>query len=373
MSVTTLPMPGPDDSRDEVDQAVAEVMRYVAAQAPALVRDETQPAGNRHEVPVRTRRVRRLRAEVDEAHALLSLQGDAAPLAVDSRKVRRSRKRAMQAARLHALAQDAAARAWQASRVRAVLTVVAMTALVGALAWSTTGVHHTLTLNTPVHSAAWWGAWAVEPVISAVLLVVVAARAYLATRGRVLDHPHLNRVERGALAVTLTLNVWPYLPFVAERFEPMTLLAHSIGPLVAVAAVTVMPVIWAEFAGLDHGDTTPADPPVTQAPRAQTSPVTPSPRGTVTTGQEAAGEPSRVPTVSVPAAADTPIVQAKPLPTLSKRAAELLPRVSAAVAAGELPPVPSGSAIRTHLRCGSEYAREIREYLTAHHESEGDR
>ncbi|MFD0202614.1 MULTISPECIES: hypothetical protein [Saccharothrix] len=363
MSVTTLPVPGPDDHRDEVGQAVAEVVRYVAAQAPAQPEDETQPAGKRHEVLVRTRRVRRLRAEVDEAHALLSLQGDTAPLAVDSRKVRRSRKRAMQAARLHALAQDAAARAWQASRVRAVLTLVAMTALVGALAWSTTGVHHTLTLNTPAYSAAWWGAWAVEPVISAVLLVVVAARAYLATRGRVLNHPHLNRVERGALAVTLTLNVWPYLPFVAETFEPMTLLAHSIGPLVAVAAVTVMPVIWAEFAGLDHGDTTPTADSVAASPAEVTEAT-----GTVASLADPPHSPEN--DEIDPRMPDTPIVQAQPLPVLSKRAGELLPRVLAAVTAGTLPPVPSGSAIRAHLRCGSEYAREIREYLAARHESE---
>ncbi|MBB4969027.1 hypothetical protein [Saccharothrix violaceirubra] len=328
--------------------------------------DETTPAGIRHAVsPDRTRRVRRLRAEVEEAHSLLRLQEDAAPLEVDSRRVRRHRRRAVQAGRLHALAQDAAARAWQASRVRSVLTLVALTALVGALAWSTTGVHLTLTLSTAPGSAAWWGAWAVEPVISAVLLVVVAARAYLSTRGRVLDHPQLDRVERGALAVTLTLNVWPYLPFVATRFDPMTLLAHAIGPLVAVAAVTVMPVIWAEFAALDHGDTspgshvpTPSSEAVTEETRALASP---------------AAEPVQEDVVTVPTGVGTPIVQAQQLPTLSKRAAELLPEVDAAIAAGQLPAMPSGSAIRARFRCGSEYAREVRTYLSERHEGEATR
>ncbi|MEU7528064.1 hypothetical protein AB0A74_20205 [Saccharothrix sp. NPDC042600] len=136
------------------------------------------------------------------------------------------------------------------------LTTAALTALVGALAWSTTGIHHTLTRGMVERTAGWWGAWAVEPVISTVLLVVVGARAFLATRGRVLHHPHLTVVEYGALAVTLTLNVWPYLPWVSlpwTRFDSMQLLAHAIGPLVAVGAVAVLPIIWTAFADLDHG------------------------------------------------------------------------------------------------------------------------
>ncbi|WP_169514662.1 hypothetical protein [Actinokineospora enzanensis] len=140
--------------------------------------------------------------------------------------------------------------------MRLALTVVALVALVGALGWSTTGVHHTLTRSMSERGAAWWGAWAVEPVISAVLLVVVGARAFLATRGRVLRHLHLTAVEYGALLVTLTLNVWPYLPWVSvpwARFDAMQLLAHAIGPLVAVGAVAVLPVIWSAFADLDHG------------------------------------------------------------------------------------------------------------------------
>jgi uncharacterized membrane protein len=198
MAMTTL-IPFPEPSDEDMQRAVAEVEKYVAGQAPAV--PDVVPVV----VPPATRRVRELRAEVDEAHALLELQADAAPLLLDTDRVRRSRKRAAEAARLHALAQDPAARAWQAARVRLVLTVVALVALVGALGWSTTGVHHTLTRTMTEQGAAWWGAWAVEPVISAVLLVIVGARAFLATRGRVLRHRHLTVVEYGALAVTLTL------------------------------------------------------------------------------------------------------------------------------------------------------------------------
>ncbi|MFE2750451.1 hypothetical protein ACFXGA_00445 [Actinosynnema sp. NPDC059335] len=363
MSTTALPIPGPDES-DPFTATVAEVERYVAAAAPAVVHRSGPIGSHEHRDDVAvgdvrsagsdTRRVRGLRAEVAEAHALLALQGDAAPLLVDTKRVRRALKRSREAARLHALGQNPMARAWQAARVRLVLTVVDLVALVGALAWSTTGVHHTLTLGMIERGAAWWGAWAVEPVISAVLLVVVGAKAFLTTRGHTLHHPHLTRVEFGALGVTLTLNVWPYLPVVADTFAPMTLLAHAIGPLVAVGAVTVMPIIWDGFANLDHTagtrpDTPPA--PTGGAPDGAPGGPTPAVRGGTATGV--------VPMIAAEAT-DTPIVQAR----LSARAAELLPRLQAAIAAGELPPTASASAIRAHLRCGSEYARELRDAVT---------
>lgn len=354
MSTTTPALSGPDDS-DRFAAAVAAVERYVASEAPSAPtprhgdgsdrdRSVTDPTGTQVERRdgADTRRVRGLRAEVAEAHALLALQDDQAPLLVDTGRVRRALKRSNEAARLHALGQNPASRAWQAARVRLVLTVVALLALVGALAWSTTGVHHTLAADLVEHSAAWWGAWAVEPVISAILLVVVGAKAFLTTRGLSLNHRHLTVVEFSALGVTLTLNVWPYLPGVAQGFEPMTLLAHAIGPLVAVGAVTVLPIIWEGFARLDHTTTAPAPAgptarPETASPETATAPPPPAP-------------------VIVDDAPDTPIVQAR----LSARASDLLPRLHAAIKAGDLPPAPSASAIRAYLRCGSEYARELR-------------
>ncbi|WP_447009745.1 hypothetical protein [Saccharothrix hoggarensis] len=356
MSTTALPLPGPDES-DPFAATVAELERYVAASAPASVPDEHQDDGHR-DVPAvgvapvvaDTRRVARLSAEVAEAHRLLELQGDTAPLLVDTARVRKALKRSREAARLHALGQNPMARAWQAARVRLVLTVVALVALIGALAWSTTGVHHTLTIGVPRFSAAWWAAWAVEPFVSAVLLVVVGAKAFLTTRGHILRHPHLTAVEFGALAVTLTLNVWPYLPGVADGFRPMALLAHAIGPLVAVGAVTVMPIIWAGFADLDHTAPARPDTPTAATDTAPVRPASASPAGTPT---------GPVPVI-VADTADTAIVQAQ----LSARAAELLPRLRAAIAAGDLPPTASASAIRAHLRCGSEYARELRNAVT---------
>jgi hypothetical protein len=308
---TAIPMPDPSD--DEVERAVAQVEKYVAGHASIA------------EVAV-TKRVRELRAEVDEAHALLALQADDAPLLVDTDRVRRTRKQAAEAARLHALAQNPAARAWQAARVRRSLTAVALAALVGALGWSTTSVHHTLTRTMTERDAAWWGAWAVEPVISAVLLVVVAAKAYLAARGQALRHRHLTAVETGALAVTLTLNIWPYAPWQADRFEPMQLLAHSIGPLVAIGAVTVMPIIWTALADLDH----------------ELIPVGPTPAEYSQNSSDGLTTTERATDV---------------------RTALLVKRARQLIADGQLPKAPSATRLREALQCGTGLARKVRDTL----------
>ncbi|MDX3656241.1 hypothetical protein PV646_02875 [Streptomyces sp. ID05-26A] len=316
----STPIPIPEPSDDDVERAVAELEKFVAGHAPAVRSADELPA---------SKRVRELRAEVAESHALLELQADTAPLLVDTDRVRRSRKRSAEAARLHELAQDPTARAWQAARIRSTLTTVALTALVGALAWSTTGVHHTLTRTMTEQGAAWWGAWAVEPVISAVLLVIVGARAFLATRGRALHHRHLTVVEYGALLVTLTLNVWPYLPGQADRFDPIQLLAHAIGPLVAVGAVAVLPIIWSAFADLDHGTA-----------------ASPTPSPTPPEYRE-----------------NTPRLEAEEQGSTDPRAAVLVDRVRRMIAAGELPANPSATRLREVLECGTDTAREVRDAL----------
>jgi len=299
---TSIPMFEPND--DDVERTVTAIEKYVAGQAP--------PVG-----PPDSKRVRELRAEVDEAHMLVALQADTAPLLVDTDRIRRTRKRVAEAARLHALAQDPAALAWQAARVRLVLTIVAVSALCGALGWSTTGVHYTLTQHLTTRDAAWWAVWAVEPVISAVLLVVVAAKAYLASRGATLRHPHLSIVEFGALAVTLTLNIWPYTPWQTDRFDAMQLLAHTVGPMIAIGAVTVMPVIWATFAAL----------PVADAPTEYRNNGPREGRAT------------------------------------DSRTALLVDRARQLIAEGHLPLDPSATRLREALGCGTDTAREVRDAL----------
>lgn len=203
-------------------------------------------------VAVDTDRVRALRAEVVEARSLLALQADRAPLEIDTKRVRRRRKRASEARALHLLGKDADARAWSAARWRFTLTVAGMASLVLALGWSTANVQRFAAAGASPWSASWMLAWLVEPFLSLSLLTVVGAKAFLATRGQPLDHPTLRKIEALFLGLTLAMNCWPYLPWSADPFRVDQLVLHTLGPIVAVCAVTALPIIWAAFADLDH-------------------------------------------------------------------------------------------------------------------------
>lgn len=246
-----LPDPLPEPTPEEIARGLADLERHVAASLPpsrpaAVPQPPAAPDGE-------TTRVRKLRAEVAEAHLLADLQDDDAPLLLDTSKVRKRRKAAQQAARLHALAQDPEMRAWQAARMRRTLVTAALVSLTLALAWSTAGVQRFAADGAPAWSPAWVFAWLVEPFMSLALLVVVGARAYLGTRGQPLNDRILVRIEWLFLALTLGMNAWPYLPGVAATFSLSRLVLHVLGPIVAVAIVTALPIILAAFTRLDHG------------------------------------------------------------------------------------------------------------------------
>nr|WP_055506807.1 hypothetical protein [Nonomuraea pusilla] len=311
MSVAS-PEPHPED----VSRGLAALERHLADVAPVRPRPALAEHGGE------TRRVRRLRAEVAEAHLLAGLQEDDTPLLVDTRRVRRRRKAAQEAARLHTLGQDPVMRAWQAARVRRLLVTAALVSLALALAWSTAGVQVFAADGAAPWTPGWLFAWLVEPFMSLALLVVVGARAYLSTRGRPLSDRRLVRVERLFLGLTLGMNAWPYLPGVAEAFSLSRLVLHLLGPIVAVAVVISLPIILAGFAGLDH---TRAGTPGTGASYRPNGPDQYTPDSTS-------------------------------LAALTARARRL-------IAAGELPPDPGADKIRRALRCGMDTARAVRDAL----------
>jgi hypothetical protein len=320
---TTMPAspePNPDDGfGDQVEQWLA---------------DQTRPAAPAEPSPVATHdgstsasaRVRALRAEVAEAHQLLELQGDEAPLLLDTPKVRRRRKQGAEAARLHELANEPALLAWQAARWRRVLTWVACTALVLALAWSTAGVQVFAAEDHPKWSPGWLFAWLVEPFLSLALLTVVAARAFLATRGKPLDDPKLRKIEGLFLGLTLGMNAWPHLPGIAGHFTISGLVLHILGPVVAVAVVTALPIIWRAFADLDH-----------HAP-------SPAPYAGATPPEYRANTPAPVP--------------AEPSST-----GALIDRARVLIQDGTLPPRPSATQLRHALGCGTPNAQKVRDAL----------
>lgn len=324
-----MPTPGPDP--DEVERGLADLERHLA-QAAGARPDASAPgaAGEWDEMPSgETRRVRRLRAEVAEAHLLAELQEDDTPLLLDTAKVRKRRRAAHEAARLHELAQDPAMRAWQAARMRRLLVTTAMVSLTLALAWSTAGVQRFAAAGAEAWTPMWVFAWLVEPFMSLALLTVVGAKAYMGTRGQPIQSSTLDRTEWLFLGLTLGMNAWPYLPGIAPNFSFSRLVLHILGPIVAVAIVRALPIILAAFADLDHG---------TRA--APTGPLTgPSYRENAPADRAAGNPPARV-----------------DVDALTARTRRL-------IEAGRLPAAPSANAIRKALGCGMDTARQVRDAL----------
>lgn len=335
----SIPTPTPDEpTPDEVARGLADVDRYLSQHAPPAPVDSSRDAGQTRQVdpvdspdsavssdPVVTDRVRRLADEVAEARALLALQVDDTPLMVDTDRVRKRRKAAAQARALHHLGQDPSARAWQAARWRLVLTLTAIIALVLALGWSTAGVQVFAADGAATGTPGWLFAWFVEPFMSLALLTVVAARAFMATRGQPLEDPTLKRIERLFLALTVGMNAWPHLPLIAHPFTVSRLVLHILGPIVAVAIVTALPPIWRAFAELDHG------------------PMPTSPDG----GYPAPTGPKY--------SANTP--------TPGATTGALVARARRLIDAGDLPVDPSATRLREALRCGTDTARQVRDAL----------
>ncbi|TDB84486.1 conjugal transfer protein TraI [Actinomadura sp. KC216] len=327
---------------DEVGQGINALEHYLAAQQPT--QQPAQRPEQRPEEPAgQTRRVRRLAGEVAEAHHLAELQDDDTPLLLESGKVRKRRRKAHEAARLHQLGQDPVMRAWQAARMRRLLVTAGMVALTLALAWSTAGVQGFAAGEAKDWSPAWVFAWLVEPFLSLALLTVVGAKAYLGTRGQPVKSAKLDRIEYGFLGLTLTMNAWPYLPGVADTFELSRLVLHILGPIVAVAVVTALPIILEAFARLDHrpagaaGVTGPLTGPSYSANTGADRPA-----GNPSGGGSGNGAGNGVDRVDVAALTD---------------------RARSLIASGDLPVAPSANALRQALRCGMDTARHVRDEL----------
>lgn len=321
---------------EDVSALISEAEAFLASQQPATV-----PAASAA-VDGETKRVRQLRAEVAEAHLLAELQDDDTPLRLDSDKVRKRRKAAHEAARLHELAQDPVMRAWQAARMRKLLVAGSMVSLALALTWSTAGVQTFAAEGAPMWSPAWIFAWFVEPFMSLALLVVVGAKAYMGTRGQPIESKTLTRIEWLFIALTLGMNAWRHLPGVADEFSLSALVLHILGPIVAVAVVTALPVILAAFTDLDHGTRATRPEPV-RAP-------VPSPH------RPSSSKPSEQQRMGADGASSSTPPRGR---SLDQHRIEL----RRLIASGELGAAPSAAAIQRSLKCRQEWARLLRDEL----------
>jgi hypothetical protein len=331
MTQTAMPPPEPprEPTQAEVDQGLEALEGMLAERAPA----EPEPALPAvPEVSGETRRVQQLRREVAESHQIAYLESDDTPLMLDGRKVRARRRKAWQAARLHALAQDPVTRAWRATRMRRLLLVVAMLVLTLALGWSTAGVHEFAAEGADPWTPAWVFAWFVEPFMSLGLLFVVGARTYLSTLGQPIQSRTIVRVEWLFLGLTLGMNAWPHLPWAlppGKHFSLSALVLHLLGPVVAVAIATALPIVLDAFTRLDVGL---AGNPLTAARY----------RGNA--------EPGNPP--------GNPLTPAE---DVDAKAA----RIRSLIAAGELPAEPGVHKIRQALGCRAATAQQVRDCLAA--------
>ncbi|MBN6052702.1 hypothetical protein JYK22_12260, partial [Nonomuraea sp. RK-328] len=326
----TATFPLPEPTPEEVSRGLAELERHLRDQAPPAPAPIAAPVDVASAAPTmgpseaegQTKRVRRLRDEVAEAHLLADLQEDEAPLLVDTPKVRKRRKRAAEAARLHQLASDPAAVAYRDAKVRRTVTVMVMLAACIALLVSSIGVQASVAaaLDLAPHTLGWWAAFGVEPALSLPLLAAVAVQAYSAMRGLVVDRKSaegrkLFRTEALLLGLTLVLNCWPALVDKdGFAFDALSLIVHSLGPVAAVTAIWVLPALWSVLAALPVLKTTDAS-----------------------TGA----------TYSINAATIAPLVE----------------RARRLIEAGQLPERPSASRLQRTLRCGMDAARAVRDAL----------
>jgi len=315
--------PGPEPDPDDVARGISDMEQWLAdwSEVP-----QDLPDGE-------TERVRRLRAEVAEAHQLKRLYADATPIELDTPRVRKRRRQVAEAHKLHRLSQDPRALAWTAARVRRIVVGASLVALALALAWSTAGVQQFAAGDAPAGSAIWLFAWTIEPFLSLALLSIVGVRAFLGAHGRPVRSRKLTLLEALFLALTITMNGYPHLPGVAESFRFEALMIHLIGPIVAVAIVTGLPVLLDALSRLDID-------------AADAPPTTP-------TGPTYSGN---APTYRSANRADVE---------------RLTARVLDLIDAGELPAEPSATAIRKRVGGSTDTARAVRDAIRALREAQG--
>lgn len=271
----------------------------------------------------RTRRVRKLAADVAEARQLVALQDTTELVTAHSSRVLRTIRRGAEAEKLVGLRQHLAFVALATVRARRTVTTAGFVALIIALGWSTASVQGFASGGASRFSPQWWFAWCVEPFVSLALLTIVIARAFLASRGQSITAPAVRRTEWLLIGATLLMNTWRYLPGVAEPFQFDQLIVHMLGPIVALCVVTVLPVLWVA---------------IDQVPSSRSTPSDDGPPSNVETTQDTKHQ-------------------------VDERVAAAVARTQELIQRGHLPPSPSANAVHKALGGAMDTARAVRDIL----------
>jgi hypothetical protein len=225
--------------------------------------------------------------------------------------------RRAQARRLRLL--DPTSRLASLHRTHVASSAALISVALAGIAWTSAGVHHAL-----VGPEGTVLAYAVEPIFSIPLLVIMSVAARAAQFGRVFPPPaernKVHALKGFLLTATVLLNISSVVPGTGRWVDLTTLLAHLVPPLLIVVAVMLQPLVAGFLADL-------------------------------------LTETSIGPDAPVP-----PRLDPHELDTL-----QLVHRVQTAMARGDLPAwsggLPSTTAVRDFLRCEKRRAQRVSDAL----------
>lgn len=181
----------------------------------------------------RQRREAELRAQAEEMEALLGLRGDLRKAwirdQVDARRAldagRRSSDPAARLASLHR------ASVWSA---RAMTGVV-----VAGMLWSATNVQHNLAPDAGLADPLFWFSYFIEAMISVCLVVLMVGRPRLAAYGVPMPAAVVLTAEGGLLALTVALNTYPHVPLGDRPGDWGEVMSHSVAPVMIGVALLI--------------------------------------------------------------------------------------------------------------------------------------
>jgi hypothetical protein len=237
--------------------------------------------------------------------------------------------KAERAAARRRLTDNPHVRALRLARLRRARVTLLWLVLSGAMAVTAVNVQKFVAGTAPAWSPAWIVGWLVDPALSTLVVSLLLTRGDLAGRDTLAGRAKrlVTGVEVGALLACLLMNVSPEIS-AHGRWESVTW--HAIIPLTAVAAVLMIP----------HSQRRYADAITALVATVAYPPPTPAAYRDNGTADDRVGGPR-----------------------VGHSVEELADRARALIAAGQLPPGPSATRLRTVLGCGTDTAREVRDLL----------
>lgn len=136
-----------------------------------------------------------------------------------------------------------------------VTTRVLLALIVIGIAWASVNVQQTLTVGVPTSDPLFWLSYAIEPLISFPLIVLMILQSTAARWGRKFRAGKLGAkgviaIEVVLLTLTMFLNSAPYMPGTGEWVSLPIFVGHMVPPIMIAVAVLLQPIAADFFANL---------------------------------------------------------------------------------------------------------------------------